>query len=114
MSVTIASCWLVSTAFHDAAHIELPGEPGDGFDNGRAVGLLGQILHKAAVDFDRVEWKAAQIAKRRERSAEIIERDTHTAVAKPMQRFHGVRIVTQQHALGDFQFEPLWLQDRRG
>jgi hypothetical protein len=58
-----------------ATHIKLSGEACHRLDDGGTVRALGQIADEAAVDFDGIERKAAQVAEGGEGSAKIIERD---------------------------------------
>ena len=69
-------------------------------------GALFAKLNEAAVDLDRVERKARQIAERGIAGAEIVQRNAYAHRAQGIQRPDGSAIVVDQHALGDFQFEP--------
>ena len=72
---------LVLDALGDDAEPQDPRHRDDGFDD-RSRRVVGQHLRdERAVDLDRVDREALQIAQRRVASAEIVEREPHAELA---------------------------------
>ena len=65
------------------------------------------VADEAAVDLDLVEREALQIAQRGKAGAEIVQRDAHADGAELMQDGKRGLVVTDQHGLGDFEFQPV-------
>jgi hypothetical protein len=65
-----------------------------------------RAAHEGLVDLDLVEGRRAQIAERRIARAEIVERQAHADGLELLEHLVGALVVVEEHAFGDFQFEP--------
>ena len=70
-------------------------------------GLRPRLHDKGAVDLDLVERERLQIAQRGIAAAEIVHRDAHAERLEPAQQRQAALEILDQHAFGDFEFEPV-------
>ena len=100
-------------------HAEALCERDDGADDRDRLGhAFRRALDEAAVDLDRGEAGAAEIAERRIAGAEIVERQPDPEIEDAFEHLDGAGALVHEHAFGHFEFEPVRrqpaLRQRRG
>ena len=93
-------------ALRGGRHAQALGKRDDGADDRHAFAhALGRALDEAAVDLDRREAGAAEIAERRIAGAEVVEAEPYAEVQDALQHLGRAEPLVHEHALGHFQFE---------
>jgi hypothetical protein len=99
-------------AFGGYLHAETAAQADDGMHDRCGIGGSFDRSHETAVDFQLVEWETAQIEQAGIAGAEIVQRETHAQGFETHHRsFRGVDIA-EQHALGQLQLKPGWIEAR--
>src|ERR1700737_4569297 len=93
-------------ALGDNRHFEAVAEIDDGADDRRGLRIAAEIHHEGAVDLDLVERESLQVAERGIARAEIVHRDPPAARLQPPDQCQAAVEILDQHAFGDFNFEP--------
>ena len=75
--------------------------------NRHAIRLAVTLHDEGTVNFQDVERKAFQVSQRGIAGAEIIEREAHADGFKRLEHLVGALIIVEEHAFGDFQFQPV-------
>jgi hypothetical protein len=97
-------------ALGDHAHAQAVRQRHDRFDQRRAVGVAGDVLHEGTVDLEHVHRQALQVRQARVAGAEVVDRqfDAHALQAQ-----HGVDRgldVVHHHAFGQLDLERIGRQ----
>ena len=88
-------------------HAEALGELDDRLDDRDILRPRAGFADEAAVDLQFVEHRLVQIADRRIAGAEIVERDADAERAQALQHVERRAVVAEEHALGDFELDPV-------
>src|SRR5690606_11077918 len=91
--------------FGNHAHAEVVRHGNNGAGNLRVVGVAGQVLNKAAVNFQGVYRELLQIVERRVAGTDIINGRTLAEAAQAAEHVQGVFNIVNQNAFGLLQFQ---------
>ena len=81
-------------------------EPDHRANDRRRLRVTSEVDHERAVDLDLVERKCLKIAQRRITAAEIVHGNAHAKRLQTSQQRQAALEILDQHAFGDFQFQP--------
>ena len=93
--------------FGDHPESELVRQGDDGGGDGGIVAVVQNVAHEALVDLQFVQRQALQVGQGRVAGTKVVERKTHAMVFQREHLEDGGVDVRHQHALGQFQLEPL-------
>src|SRR5258705_2998849 len=72
-------------AFRYHVQAQAPGHGQDGVDDGRVVGIVGQVLHERAIDLQAVETETLQVTEGGITRAEVVQGELHPETARALQ-----------------------------
>ena len=97
----------VLDALGDGRHVERLGQPDDALNDTQA-GLAAQHRgHETAVDLERVDGEAMEVAEARIAGPEIVDGDAQAEFLEPVENGGGNLRVADQRALGEFDLDVL-------
>ncbi len=98
----------------DDRQFEVPTDPGDAGQKPQGAWIGVDIGNEGAIDLEFGKRQGVEIAQRRITGAEIVERNRYPAIGQMRQHLLGQVPFLDEGGLGNFEFQPVRLQPRRG